>query len=141
MDENDARLIVDTNIWLERLLDQEGADEVARLLNTVPDRDLAISEFAFNSIGHILVAREELFSFRRFVTDLFVNGHVSIVRLTGEDFFYVLRAIKQYRLDFDDAYQYVASTSRGLQLVSFDTDFDRTNIERLEPRDVLEARL
>lgn len=138
MDENDARLIVDTNIWLERLLDQERADEVARLLNTVPDRDLAISEFSFYSIGHILVAREQLFGFRRFVTDLFVDGHVSTVRLVGEDFFDVLWAIEQYRLDFDDAYQYVAATSRELQLVSFDTDFDRTDIDRWEPADVLD---
>lgn len=125
MDANDARLIVDTNIWLERLLDQERADEVSRLLNTVPDRELAISEFAFYSIGHILVAREQLVGFRRFVVDLFVDGHVSITRLTGKGFFDVLGAIEQYRLDFDDAYQYVAATSRELQLVSFDTDFDQ----------------
>ena len=138
MDANDARLIVDTNIWLERLLGQERADEVSRLLNTVPDRELAISEFAFYSIGHILVAREQLVGFRRFVTDLFVDGHVSTVRLVGEDFFDVLGAIEQYRLDFDDAYQYVAATSRELQLVSFDTDFDRTDLERWEPADVLD---
>jgi predicted nucleic acid-binding protein len=138
MDENDARLIVDTNIWLERLLGQKRADEVTRLLNTVPGCDLATSEFAFYSIGHILVAREQLFGFRRFVTDLFVDGNVSIVRLAGKDFYDVLGAIEQYHLDFDDAYQYVAATSRELRLVSFDTDFDRTDIERLEPADVLD---
>jgi predicted nucleic acid-binding protein len=138
MDENDPRLIVDTNIWLERLLDQERADEVVRLLDTVPGRDLAISEFSFYSIGHILTAREQLLGFRGFVTDLFVNGRVSIARLTDEDFFDVLGAIEQYRLDFDDAYQYVAATARDLSLVSFDTDFDRTDIERLEPADVLD---
>jgi predicted nucleic acid-binding protein len=32
----------------------------------------------------------------------------------------------KYNLDFDDAYQYVAATSRKLELVGFDTDFDRT---------------
>lgn len=111
---------------------------MARLLNTIPDRDLAISEFSFYSIGHILTAREQLLGFRRFVTDAFVDGHVSIARLIGEDFYDVLDAIEQYRLDFDDAYQYVAATSRELELVSFDTDFDRTDIERLEPADVLD---
>lgn len=140
MDEDDARLIVDMNIWLERLLDQERADEVARLLESIPDRDLVISEFSFYSIGHILTAREQLLGFRRFVTDLFVYGHVSMARLTGGDFCDVLEAIEQYRLDFDDAYQYVTATSRELQLVSFDTDFDRTDLERLEPQNVLDAR-
>lgn len=140
MDENGPRLIVDTNIWLERMLDQKRADEVARLLGAVPDRELAISEFAFYSIGHLLVARERPLDFRRFVADLFVDGHVFLVRLTGEDYYDVLDAIEQYRLDFDDAYQCVAATSRELGLVSFDTDFDRTDLERLEPQDVLDAR-
>lgn len=140
MGENGARLIVDANIWLERMLDQERADEVARFLGAVPDRGLAISEFAFYSIGHLLVAREQLLDVRRFVADLFVDGHVLLVRLTGEDYFDVLDAIEQYRLDFDDAYQYMAATSRQLKLVSFDTDFDRTDLDRLEPQDVLDAR-
>ena len=138
MDENGPRLIVDTNIWLERLLEQERADEVARLLNVIPDRDLAISEFSFYSIGHILTEREQHLGFRRFVTDVFVDGNVSVARLTGEDFYDVLDAIEQFRLDFDDAYQYVAATSRELKLVSFDTDFDRTDLERIEPTDVLD---
>jgi len=46
--------------------------------------------------------------------------------------------MNEYRLDFDDAHQYVATTSRDLTLVSFDTDFDRTGIERWEPADVLD---
>ena len=82
--------------------------------------------------------RSGLFGFRWFVTDLFVDGHVSIVRLAGTDFFDVGEAIEKYRLDFDDAYQYVAVTSRGLRLVSFDPDFDRTDIERWEPANVLD---
>lgn len=49
-------------------------------------------------------------------------------------------AMVSFDLDLDDAYPYVAVTSRELQLVSFDTDFDRTDLERLEPQDVLDAR-
>jgi len=133
-----ARLIIDTNIWLERMLDQQRAAEVARLFSHVPDRDLAISEFSLYSIGHILVARAQVDDWQLFVTDAFVDGHVSRVRLTSSDLIHVTDAIQQFRLDFDDAYQYLAATSRDLQLVSFDTDFDRTDLGRLDPQDVLD---
>lgn len=33
---------------------------------------------------------------------------------------------KQFNLDFDDAYQYVAAQKTNLSLISFDTDFDHT---------------
>jgi predicted nucleic acid-binding protein len=43
----------------------------------------------------------------------------------------------QFRLDFDDAYQYVAAEKYGLTLVSFDADFDQTKLGRKTPDDVL----
>ncbi|RPI37410.1 MAG: PIN domain-containing protein [Methanoregulaceae archaeon] len=42
-----------------------------------------------------------------------------------------------FRLDFDDAYQYVVAEKFDLALVSFDTDFDRTDRKRLIPADIL----
>ena len=39
-----------------------------------------------------------------------------------------------YHLDFDDAYQYTAADEHGLVLVSFDTDFDRTPLQRMTPK-------
>ena len=43
----------------------------------------------------------------------------------------------QFRLDFDDAYQYVAAEKYGLTLVSFDADFDRTKPGRKTTDEVL----
>jgi uncharacterized protein len=40
---------------------------------------------------------------------------------------------KRFNLDFDDALQYAAATTRGLTLVSLDADFDRTDIVRFVP--------
>jgi hypothetical protein len=39
--------LVDTNIWLERLLNQDKADEVRRFLNLVSARDLSNHRFHF----------------------------------------------------------------------------------------------
>ena len=46
--------LVDTNVWLERLLNQDKSDEVGRFLNEVSPRDVFITDFAFHSICVIL---------------------------------------------------------------------------------------
>jgi predicted nucleic acid-binding protein len=38
-----------------------------------------------------------------------------------------------YGLDFDDAYEYVAAIGHSLTLVSFDADFDHTELGRKSP--------
>ena len=43
----------------------------------------------------------------------------------------------KFNLDFDDAYQYAVAAKYELQLISFDTDFDRTERKRKEPIEVL----
>jgi len=40
----------------------------------------------------------------------------------------VINAQKKFSLDFDDAYQYVSAQKNELKLVSFDTDFDKTDL-------------
>ena len=39
-------LLVDTNVWLERLLDQEKSDEVGRFLDAISSEQLFITDFA-----------------------------------------------------------------------------------------------
>jgi predicted nucleic acid-binding protein len=46
--------LVDTNVWLERLLAQQRAAEVARFLNDTPSENLWITDFSFHSIGVLL---------------------------------------------------------------------------------------
>jgi hypothetical protein len=44
---------------------------------------------------------------------------------------------QRFNLDFDDAYQYVAAEKYGLTIVSFDSDFDRTERKKETPAEVL----
>jgi len=46
--------LVDTNVWLERLLDQTRSDEVGYFLEHTLSEHLSITDFAFHSIGVIL---------------------------------------------------------------------------------------
>jgi hypothetical protein len=43
--------LLDTNIWLELLLEQEKADQVRRLLEVEEARRLALTDFSLHSLG------------------------------------------------------------------------------------------
>jgi len=125
--------LVDTNIWLERLLDQERSDEVGEFLSAVPSDQMGITDFSLHSIGVITsrLKRPDIFSV--FLNDICIEGAVTIISLVPEDLQKLVHSMALYRLDFDDAYQYTAAAEHGLVLVSFDTDFDRTPVQRMTP--------
>jgi uncharacterized protein len=45
--ETKVRYLIDSNIWLERLLDQDKSDIVSEFLDTVPLDQIFISDFAY----------------------------------------------------------------------------------------------
>jgi len=89
--------LIDTNVWLELLLEQEKA------------------------------------------SDTIEDSSVVRVRLDTGDLKQVLTVRRQFQLDFDDAYQYVAAEKYGYTLVSFDADFDRTERGKKTPAEVLQG--
>lgn len=125
--------LLDTNIWLERLLDQERADDVGRFLENIPSDQLYITDFALHSIAVIMIRLEAGDGLVHFVDDLFENHDTNLVRLEAEDTYEIIKYVKRYNLDFDDAYQYVAAVKFNLKLISFDSDFDKTERGRNTP--------
>jgi len=131
--------LVDTNVWLERLLDQEHSDEVGRLLARVTPEQLGITDFALHSIGVVLSRLQRMDVLLRFVQDVLVDAAVVLIRLEPPDLQRLTEVAEQFRLDFDDAYQYTAAEKNGLTIVSFDHDFDRTERGKRTPEEVLGA--
>jgi uncharacterized protein len=129
--------LLDTNIWLERLLDQQQSDVVRQLLERVPPGQLCISDFALHSIALALTRRDRQAAFVRLVQDILIDGGVRLIRLQPEDLQAVVKNMEEQRLDYDDAYQYVAAGKYDLILVSFDRDFDATERGRQTPSQVL----
>ncbi len=129
--------LLDTNIWLERLLGQSKSDEVGRFLNRVPSDELFLTDFAFHSICVILIRLKKLSALRNFVQDLLIDGSVSLVEIPPERTNELLKAMKQFKLDFDDAYQYMAARDNNLVLVSFDNGFTRTPLGKKTPAELL----
>ena len=117
--------LVDTNVWLELLLEQEKADEVREFFLHIEARLLAITEFSLYSIGIILTRMKKHDLLKDFYSDTIEDSGVDIVRLNVADLKQISDICKEFQLDFDDAYQYVASEKYDMTLVSFDNDFKR----------------
>jgi uncharacterized protein len=129
--------LLDTNIFLELLLDQEESGSVRNLLSSKNAEELGISDLALHSIGIILYQKNAAHLFSEFIEDLFGQGGLTIFALDSGDVKRLEQVSLSFRLDFDDAYQYVVAEKYNLALVSFDTDLDRTDRKRIIPADIL----
>jgi len=128
--------LLGTNILLELLLNQKKADEVERLLLETPPEMLSVSEFTIDSIGVILIRRIMHDIFLKAVEDMLLVGGIRLMRIGPEDMQRVVLASRRFKLDYDDAYQYALAEKYNLIIVSFDSDFDRTERGKLKPSDI-----
>lgn len=135
----ESRLIylLDTNIWLERLLGQERSEEVGQMLDTLSSERFLLTDFALHSLGVILGRYKQQATLLVFVQDVLLDSDVVLVSVPPEDISQVIVAMDRFGLDFDDAYQYVAAEREEATIVSFDGHFDKTERGRLTPAEVL----
>ncbi len=129
------RFLIDTNIILELLLEFDRTNEVRRFFEITPLSDIFMSDFSVYSLGILLTKRKYYEVFKKFVNDFLKE--ISILRLTPNELIDVIKIMKKYNLDFDDAYQYTIAEKYDLQIISFDGDFDRTERGRKEPKEVI----
>lgn len=129
--------LLDTNIWLERLLGQEQAEIAAELLDALSPSDICMTDFTLHSIGVICNRLKQRDVFVKFVDDVLIDTGVVLVSIPANKMKRVVEIMDRFRLDFDDAYQYVAAEIEDATIVSFDKDFDKTEQGRLTPMQVL----
>ena len=129
--------LVDTNVWLERLLDQERSDEVAALFRRFNSSLFALTNFSFHSICVIMSRLQRNSDLLLFIQDLFIKCQTEMISLDPKEIAEMLQIMDAFTLDFDDAYQYQAAEKYNLLLVSFDSDFDRTERGRFTPAQIV----
>ena len=129
--------LVDTNIFIEGLLGQEKAKDVQAFLQNISLDNIFMTDLSFHSIGIILFRLQKVDLFLSFINDMIVDG-LEILSLSHEDMTDLSRISQQYNLDFDDSYQYIVAEKHGLQLISFDKDFDALPAKRKEPSEILQ---
>lgn len=135
--ETKVKYLVDTNVWLERLLDQEKSEVTAKFLNLISADQLYVSDFAIHSMGVILSRLKKIDVLESFMNDLFINGQIKQLSLDVFDLLEVMVNIRKYNLDFDDAYQYSVAQKYDLILITFDKDFNVAGIKKNSPEEII----
>ena len=125
--------LLDTNIFLEILLQRGKSGAAKDIFTTVSSTDLFMTDFSLHSIGLFLFQRNRHESYERFIRDIVMRTGIGVISIGPEDVSLLVSASKKFNLDFDDAYQYAVAEKHGLSIVSFDTDFDRTEKKRKVP--------
>ena len=138
--ESKVRYLVDTNVWLERLLDQKKSAITSEFFNLIPTNELFVSDFSIHSIGVILSRLKKLDILEKFIDDLFVNGQIEQLTLDSLDLLDVIKNIRRYKLDFDDSYQFSVAQKYDLTLITFDQDFNVKGIKKNTPDEIIEKQ-
>jgi hypothetical protein len=125
--------LLDTNIFLEILLQREKSKASKHLFIANSSTDLFISDFSLHSLGVFLFQRNRHETYVRFVKDIIIKTGITVIGLDPEEVLALAEISKGFHLDFDDAYQYAVAQKYGLQIMSFDADFDRTEKGRKIP--------
>lgn len=128
--------LLDTNIFLEALLEQKKAKSVRLFFERTDFAVMSMTDLTLHSIGIILFRLKAHSLFSSFLNDMVVDG-VHLVSLGPEDLKGMAEVAQRFHLDFDDAYQYRAADLHNLQIISFNKDFDRTERGRKEPGEVI----
>ena len=129
--------LLDSSVWLERLLSQARSQEVGEYLAQVPAHEIAVTDFAFHSIALALYRLGQVPALAQFVQDFRIDNPVHLLSLPADRFTRVVEIISAFNLDYDDAYQYAVAEHYNLRLLSFDSDFDNTPLGRITPAEFL----
>jgi len=114
--------LLDTNIFLEILLDQEKKEVCKQFIIDNSDK-LNISDFSLFSIAIVLFkgkAFNEYSSFLKTITE-----KMNILAMPFEEHYQIIETGKSINLDFDDAYQYSIAKFFDLKIVTMDKDFKK----------------
>lgn len=129
--------LIDTNIFLEILLEQEKAGECENFLENVEKskESFYVSSFSIHSIEVILARKKQNQAISEFLSFL-LNSRIMRIESTTKDELFVLEIAREKNLDLDDALQLYICQKHKLRIISYDKHFDKTSIERLEPSDI-----
>ncbi|MCD6369687.1 MAG: type II toxin-antitoxin system VapC family toxin [Thermoproteales archaeon] len=132
--------LIDANIILEVLLEQERYKECEEFLEKVRRGEIeaSISRFSLYSIELIMIRYGKIGELKLFLTLLSTFRGLTVITTLPIDDVHVLEVMRKFNLDFDDAINYyIVKKYKMKGIISFDKHFDKTDIKRVEPVDVL----
>ena len=114
--------LVDTNIFLEILLNQAGRKK-CEVFSQGEKGAAWISDFTLHSIGVLLFRQKRPELFDRFTADTLPQ--FTILSLSEAGYAKLSEVNTRHGLDFDDAYQFSVARENKLAIATQDKDFQR----------------
>lgn len=129
--------LLDTNIFLEILLNQEKSEECEILLKSIRKSRILfyVSSFTLHSIEVAMIREDKTELLSDFLRFILASKIIRLDTNTNEEL-QILNLAKEFELDFDDAFQFFLCRKNNLKIVSFDKHFDKLTTQRVEPRDI-----
>lgn len=100
---------------------------------------IGITDFSLHSIGVLPFSEHQYDRFTRFMADVPGEGDIQILSLNQDEVAGLQTIARKYQIDFDDTYQYAVASKFQVSLISFDRDFDKTDITRVTPEEILNS--
>lgn len=124
--------LIDANIILEVLYKRERWQQAASFLERVKKGEATayILHFTIHGISAIL-GKPELVS--KLIAEVSSWRGLQVIATSLDEELAAAEKAVNMGLDFDDGLQYYAAKKRGLTIISYDEDFDKTDIKRKEP--------
>lgn len=116
--------LLDTNIFLEILLDQKESSICLKVLELLDANSPGfISHFSLHAIEAITGRSGRFTLLSKFLQSLNQNPFLDCLTTTIDEDIEITRLAPRVGLDFDDTMQYYLARKRNLTLVSLDRDF------------------
>jgi predicted nucleic acid-binding protein len=117
--------LIDTNIFLELLLNQEKKEIAKNILTRLEKGEIeaVISGFALHSIEFILCIKKKNDALKEFLQALRDFPNISVYHTTLEEDLEIIDIMEQTNFDFDDANQYYIAKKFEAEIITFDNDF------------------
>ncbi|MEM0348864.1 MAG: PIN domain-containing protein [Candidatus Caldarchaeum sp.] len=124
--------LIDANILLEVLYKREKWQQAASFLERVKkgEETAYILHFTLHGISAIL-GKPELVS--KLIAEVSSWRGLQVIATSLDEELAAAEKAVNMGLDFDDGLQYYAAKKRGLTIISYDEDFDKTDIKKIEP--------
>jgi len=132
-------MLIDSNILFSLLLKQNDYKKTKKFFNAVEHLGLKVQilDFALYSITLIFTQRKYHKEIKQFLHVLDLSKNISVCHLKPSEISEALSS--DVNLDFDDKLHYYLAKKKNLSFISYDSDFDKTDLKRMTPPQALES--
>lgn len=134
-----GNILIDTNVLMSVLLKQNDYQTSRKFFNKLDEFNISytILDFSIYSACVILNRRNKEELLEKFIENIKKKNNINIYRLKLENLLEIAKV--KNKLDFDDKIHYYLAKKKNLTLISYDADFDKTDLKRLTPLEAIKT--